>query len=126
MSVRYNIVARGNPSDPEAPKKYFPSVVSTDRKNLRDMSEIMAEVSTVSSADTMASLEAMLIVLPRLLADGNIVELGDFGSFWLRTKADGAEYESDVSADSITSVLPHFRPGKAFKEKLEQVEFKKA
>ena len=86
----------------------------------------MTEVSTVSSADTMASLEALLIVMPRLLADGNIIELGDMGSFWLRTKAEGAESAEDVSADNIIRVFPHFRPGKAFKYKLDRIEFKKA
>ena len=38
-------------------------------------------ISTVSSVDTAAVLEAFLTVVPEKLAEGNIVEWGDFGSF---------------------------------------------
>ena len=126
MSVKYNVVARRNPQNPDAPPKYYPSVVSTDRKGLRELSDIMAEVSTVSPADAIASLEAMLIALPRALADGNIVELGDFGSFWIRFSGEGAEDEADVTSKNIKTVKPYFRPGKVFKKALEDIEFRKA
>jgi hypothetical protein len=47
MSVKFNIVERGNPSNPQAPKKFYPSIQSSGRMTLRE------------------------------LAKGNIVELGD-------------------------------------------------
>lgn len=45
------------------------------RKTLRQMAERISQISTVSSADTMAALEALLTTIPQELAAGNIVEL---------------------------------------------------
>jgi predicted histone-like DNA-binding protein len=125
MTVKYTIVARGKPGDPEAPKKYYPMVKSTGKTTLRDLAERIAEISTVSSVDVVAVLEAFLTIVPRELADGNIVNLGDFGTFRLRVRSQGADAEEEVTARNITQTLTRFRPGKRFKETLDNVSFEK-
>ncbi len=126
MSVAYRIITRRDPSDPEAPETYHPSVRSSGRVTIRDLAETLAVISTVSSADTYAVLEALVSIIPKELAKGNLVELGDLGSFSIRIRTTGAETQSGVSSDSITNVLPRFYPGKRFKQVLEQIEFVKA
>ncbi len=126
MSVKYSVVERGNPSNLQAPKKFYPSISSSGRKSLRQLAGRIAEISTVSSADTMAVLEALLTVIPQELAAGNIVELGDFGNFWLRSSAEGASTPEEVRATQITSILPRFNPGREFKKVLEAIEYEKA
>jgi len=126
MSVKFNVVQRGNPSDVEAPKKFYPSIASSGRKTLRQLSTRIAQISTVSSADTMAVLEGLLTVIPEELAAGNIVELGDFGNFWLKVSSTGAETAEEVRASQVTSTLARFNAGKEFKKVLNSVEFEKA
>ncbi len=126
MTVKYNVVERGNPSNPAAPKKFYPSIESSGRKTLRQMAARISEISTVSSADTMAVLEALLTTLPDELAAGNIVELGDFGNFWLRSDFEGAATAEEVRASQINGILPRFNPGKEFKKVLNAIEFEKA
>lgn len=126
MSVKFNVVQRGNPSNLQAPKKFYPSIESSGRRTLRQMAERIAQISTVSSADTMAVLEALLTTIPQELADGNIVELGDFGNFWLKSNSDGANTAEEVRASQITSLLPRFNPGKEFKKVLDTIELEKA
>ena len=126
MSVKYNVIERHNPGNPTAPKKHYPSVVSSGRKNLRQISKTIANISTLSSTDVMAAIEAFLNVIPEELADGNIVELGDFGNFWLRINTEGTATAEEVSTAQITRVLPRFSPGKEFKKVLQEVDFKKA
>ena len=126
MTVKYNIVERRNPGDPDAPKKYYPSVQSTGRKNLRQLSQRITDNSTVGRTDVLAVLDAMLYVIPQELAEGNIVDLGDFGSFWLRTNSEGQENPEDVRPNHITNTLPRFTPGPEFKEALERIKFSKA
>jgi len=126
MSVKYSVVERGNPSNLQAPKKFYPSISSSGRKSLRQLAGRIAEISTVSSADTMAVLEALLTVIPQELAAGNIVELGDFGNFWLKANADGADTAEAVRAGQITTLLPRFNAGKEFKKVLASIEFEKA
>ena len=125
MSVKYNIVERGNPADREAPKKFYASIQSSGRLSLRQLAAIAADRSTLTEADFIAAVESFLAIIPRELAKGNIVELGDFGTFWLRTTSEGAETSEGVRADQITGVLPRFNPGKEFKQVLNQIKFNK-
>lgn len=125
MSVRFNVVERGNPNNREAPKKFYPSIQSSGRVTLRQLSQAVSQMSTVSSADTMAVLEALLTVIPQELSRGNIVELGDFGNFWLRTDTEGAETADVVRANQITGVLPRFNAGREFKKVLASIEYVK-
>ena len=123
MPVKYNIVERGNPSNREAPKKYYPSIQSSGRVTTREMAEMAADRSTLTTADMMAAIESFLAIVPQQLAKGNIVELGDFGSFWLRSTAEGAAAPEETNAAQITSLLPRFNPGKTFKKALRGVEY---
>ena len=126
MSVKYNVVERGKPGDLTAPKKYYASITSSGRRTLRQLANRIAQISTVSSADVMAVLEAFLTVVPEELSNGNVVELGDFGNFWLKNSSDGAATAEEATARSISRVLPRFNPGKEFKKVLATIEFEKA
>ncbi len=123
MPVKFNIVERGNPGNPQAPKKFYPSIQSSGRVTTRQLAEQAAKESTVSPADIMAAIESFLSVIPTKLAKGNIVELGDFGTFWLRTTSEGAVTVEEVRSSQITSLLPRFNPGRLFKHVLDGVEY---
>ena len=125
MSVKFNVVERGKPGDIEAPKKYYPSIQSSGRVTLRQLSQTVSQMSTLSSADTMAVLEALLTVIPQELSRGNIVELGDFGNFWLRTETEGTATPEEVRSVHIKGVLPRFNAGREFKKVLDTIEFVK-
>ena len=126
MAVKYHTVARGNPSDRNAPKKYYPVVKSTGRVRQRDLARQAAEISTLSSADLAAALEIFLTIIPRELANGNIVDLGDFGTFSLRIRGAGADTEDAFTVHNITQVVAAFRPGQLFKQTLDNAKFEKA
>jgi predicted histone-like DNA-binding protein len=110
----------------EAPKKFYPSIESSGRKTMRQIAAPINQISIVSSADTMAVLEALLTIIPEELAAGMIVELGDFGNFWLRADTEGAATAEEVRASQITGILPRFNAGKEFKKVLDSIEFEKA
>ena len=125
MSVKYNIIERGNPSDREAPKKFYVSIQSSGRVTTRELAERAAQMSTLTTVDMMAAIESFLAIVPGELAKGNIVELGDFGSFWLKATSEGAETAEEVRADQIGTVLPRFNPGREFKRVLDGIKFNK-
>jgi len=126
MAVSYSIISRRNPRDPDAPDTFHPSVKSTGRLTLHQLAEAIADISTVSSADTYAVLESLISLIPKELAKGNVVELGDLGSFFVRIKTHGSETDSEASAKNIEKVLPRFYPGQRFKDVLSQIKFVKA
>jgi len=125
MSVKYNLIERANPLDREAPKKWYPSIEASVRLTLRQLAAIAADRSTLTETDFIAAVESFLAIIPKELAKGNVVELGDFGSFWLRISAEGADNEGMVRTDNITTVLPRFNPGKEFKNVLKTIVFNK-
>lgn len=125
MTVRFNIVERGNPANPEAPKKFYASIQSSGRVTTRELAERASQMSTLTTADMMAAIESILTILPGELAKGNIVELGDFGSFWLKATSEGAETAEEVRADQINGVMPRFLAGKQFKRVLDEIKFNK-
>lgn len=125
MSIKFNIVERGRPGLPDAPKKYYPSIKSTGRVTMRQLAKEASQISTLSSADMMAAIEAFLTLIPDHLAKGEVVELGDFGNFWLRFSAEGTETPAQVGGDQITTLIPRFMPGKEFRRILAAAKFEK-
>ena len=125
MTVKYSVVPKKDPRDLDAPPKYYPTVVSKERSDLRDIANRITQMSTVTSVDTMAVLEAFLLVIPEELAEGKIVELGELGSFRLTVLASGEDHPEDVSKRNIKEVKVRFKPGKLLKQILKGLEFRK-
>jgi predicted histone-like DNA-binding protein len=73
----------------------------------------------------MATLEALIQVLPSEIAEGKIVQLGEFGSFGITLQSEGAETEEAFTASNIKRFSIRFRPGKIFKNTLNNAGYKK-
>ena len=125
MFIKYNIVERGRPGHPEVPVKYYPSLQSTGRVTIHELAKEASDMSTLNTADMVAAIEALLILIPEHLANGEVVELGDFGNIWLRFSAEGVDDPKKVSGKQITTLIPRLMAGKRFLEVLSQAQFKK-
>ncbi|HBX70296.1 MAG TPA: hypothetical protein DEH25_13195 [Chloroflexi bacterium] len=125
MTVPYRLITRPNPQNLQAEAHYYPSLVTTGKTGPRELSDQIAAISTLSSIDMLAALEALLIAIPQELAQGRIVDLGDFGSFRLRVQSQGSDTPEAFGADDINKVLLRFVPGKAFQQALSVIQFKK-
>ena len=123
MAVNYKAVAKKNPLKQTDPAKYYANIVTTGNLTLRQLAKEISTISTVSVADTMAVLEGLLEVVPKQLANGNIVRLGEFGSFNIQVKSAGADTAKDLSKDQITKTSVKFRPGKEFVQVIDNIEF---
>ncbi len=124
MPIGYSLVERGNPRDPNAPKKFYATQKSLGEVNLRQLAEQIAEISTVSAIDVYAVLEAFIQTVPQLVAEGKIVRLGEFGSFHATLESEGAESAESFTSSLIKKVNLRFRPGKLIKRFLKSVTFK--
>ena len=123
MAVNYKAVAKKNPLKQQDPPKYYANIVTTGNLTLRQLAKEISTISTVSVADTMAVLEGLLEVVPKQLANGNIVRLGDFGSFNIQVKSEGADNAKDLSKDQIIKTSVKFRAGKEFMQVIDNIEF---
>jgi len=92
---------------------------------LKQLSERLAAISTVSEIDTIAVLQGFVHLLPEYLCNGNSVSLGDFGTFSVHISSTGKETPEAVNAQAIKDVKVAFRPSVEFKQRMKVVEFKK-
>ena len=125
MPINYVLVEKGTPFDPAAPKKYYAQVKSKGETTLRELSENISDMSSLSSADVFAMMEAMLSTIPQELLSGRIVKLGDFGSFYTVVTGKGSDKKNEFNKSLIDKVEIKFRPGKIIKNLLKDAKFKK-
>jgi predicted histone-like DNA-binding protein len=125
MTVKFSVITRPNPYNPGAAARYYPSAKSSGRCDLRKLAQRVSEMSTLTTIDILAVTEALLHIIPQELADGNIVELGDFGSYHLTLRGEGAAESEDINSHSIRQAKAHFLPGKLFKKVLSTIDYEK-
>jgi predicted histone-like DNA-binding protein len=125
MPAKYKVIEKVNPRDPQGPRKFYPSLQSDGRSNQRKLALEAADRSTLSDADMDASMTNLLALIPKHLAEGRVVELGEFGTFRLTIKTEGAETAEEVTSRNIKKVGVRFIPGAAFRKMLEEVKFVK-
>jgi len=125
MSVRFVAAPRFNPLQPDAPQKFYATAKSRSSINLRGISGKLEEISTLSSIDTLATIEGLVTIVPREIADGNIVRLNNLGSFYLTIRSEGVDTAEDVTVATIRGAEVRFRPGKVFSQLLNNLEFVK-
>ena len=125
MPVKITVSEKGNPLQPQEPKKWYAAAKSAGDTTLRSLCKEIAARSTVSSADTQAVLVALTEVLTEHLADGKIVRLGDFGAFQVSVGSAGAETKEKFNTSMIKSKKVVFRPGIDIKEMLNSLKFER-
>ena len=125
MSINYRVISKKDPRNPSAPPRYYASLKSGGRSDMRQVARQIAMISTVSSGDTLGVLEGLLAVVPQELAEGRVVELGELGSFRLSARSESAPEPGGISARSITGVKVIFMPGKLFKQALMDIKYQK-
>lgn len=126
MSVKFNVVQRGNPSKPTDPKKHYANTVAAGEITLKQLSKRISAMSTVNSGDILAVLDLLTQVMSEELGDGNIVRLGDFGNFQISISSEGQATADKVTGDTVKNAKILFRPGKDLKNMLATVSFEKA
>ncbi|MDR2816765.1 MAG: HU family DNA-binding protein [Proteiniphilum sp.] len=127
MAVTYVLVERGNPGNPEAPKKFYAQSKSSGELTLRKLSKEIAEGSTtVSDTDVLAVLNDLTKILRRHLGNGEIVRFGDFGSFQIALTSNGVETAEKFHPSLIKNQKVTFRPGIDLKEMLSTLKYEKA
>jgi predicted histone-like DNA-binding protein len=121
--INYSLKERVNPQAPLDPRKHYAFVQNQGAVNLRQLATRISRESTISMMDTMAVLEALLQVIPDLLADGKIVRLGELGTFRVTISSEGADTTDDFNVSMIKGLNLKFRPGAEFRDQLARVKF---
>lgn len=127
MSIKFKSIQRGTPGVVGGgTKKFYASPVVSGETSLDKVSKQVEKISTVSGADILAVLYASVDVSITELANGNIVRLGELGSFRVSFSSEGVATEGEVLAGIIKGARILFTPGAKLKELLKTVKYEKA
>ena len=121
--MKYKVVERKNPLNPQSEGKYYANAVNTGRFTVRDFAKEITERSSLSRGDIENVLENFLDVLPTFLKLGMSVQLGDFGTVRLSLSSKGANTPDTFKADMIKGVKVIFTPGVELKKALKNISF---
>jgi predicted histone-like DNA-binding protein len=126
MPVFYNKMQRRNPSDASATPKWYPTLRSTSMMKEKEVARQIADETTLNPKEAEMALSQLQKIMLRALHNGQTVQLGDWGSFYLTLNAEGSENEADANATKVKKVNIRFSPGKELKESIAKVEFRQA
>ena len=110
-TVKFSVVGKRNPSNADAPLKYYACAQSAGVQSLEDMSKVIEKNCTLTSTDIMAVLHAMDEVMREQLANGQIARIGDLGYVRLSLHSTGAETAEAFNSSYIAYARIVFTPG---------------
>ena len=124
-SVTYSVVPRINPRDKEAAPKFYAQAQARGDVNIREMASRIQGTCTVTKADVYAVLVALEDVIVEALQNGEIVRLGELGTFQVGLSGKGAVTSEDYDTSLIRKARINFRPGLTLAGMLSNLSFSK-
>ena len=124
-SVTYSVVPRRNPSEKNAPPKYYAQAQARGDVNIREMAERIQSTCTVHKSDVYAVLVALEDIVAEAIQNGEIVRLGELCTLQVSLSGKGAMTEEDYTESLIKRAKINFRPGKVLANALDSLSFSK-
>lgn len=126
MTLKYSVVARKNPSDPNGPFRYYPQPRSSGESGFKSLAKKIQRNTGQNYADVVGVLAALEDILPEELKAGLIVRFGSVGSFYTTYKTTPEDSPEKVSGKNIEEVRIRFRPDRDLLEQVNTgLEFEK-
>jgi predicted histone-like DNA-binding protein len=124
MALFFKRIQRRNPSDPTAPKKWYPILKSVGLVKEKEVAKLVADETTLNPKEAEMSMYQLLKVIIRLLLEGHSVQLGELGSFRLTARGEASDTEEEVNANKIKSVRIHFIPSDTLRNEINNATFR--
>ena len=121
----FTSVLRKNMLDKEKPDLYYALAKSSGEIDIDEMAERIQRSSTVNWADVVCVLRALQTEMIESFKRGEIVRLGDIGSFYVTLRSSGVLIQKDVKEGVIKGARVRFRPGKEIKAALKTLTYSK-
>ena len=122
--IKYHLIQRAQPGvTGGGEKKFYASIAHRERITLKELSEEIADGRTLTPTDVMAVLISLSRKIPKHLLKGNIVSLGDMGSFTVNIRSAGVADENEFDQTLIRGLNILFRPTPDMKNSLKTASY---
>jgi len=126
MSIKYNVIERGEPGVAcGGTKKWYANVVTDGEMTIDDLVKEIEKFSALSEADIRGVIIALENVIQKELANSKIIRLDKLGSFYPSLSSGAAPSQYEFSAALIKGAKVNYRPGKGISDALKVVTFTK-
>lgn len=125
MAVLIKAVGMINPVQPQAPMQYYPRAIQSGVVDLEVLTAQISASTTLTETDCHAVIISLVKTVTDALEEGNIVRLGQLGSFQISVKGSASQTPDAVNAKNVGSASIVFRPGVRFKKMLKNLTFYK-
>jgi DNA-binding protein, histone-like, putative len=123
MAVKFSVVPRKNPSKMSEPAKYYAQAQGYGEMSFDLICKDVDSRCTATRADVAAVLNAVITTMEISLSKGEIIRLGDFGTFQVAVSSGGAATEKEFHSSLIRKPRISFRPGKLLTTLLKTLEY---
>lgn len=126
MSIKFNVVERGEPGvTGGGNKKWYASVKTDGEVSIDQLTKEIEKFSALSEADIRGVIIALENVIVNQIVDGKIVRMDKLGSFYPSLSSSGARTEAEFNASFIKGAKINYRPASRIIEALKVAKFTK-
>lgn len=124
-SLTYSVVERKDPKNPDVEGKYYAQAQARGEAGIRELSQRIQQMCTVTRADVQAVLTALEDVVADSLGNGEIVRLGELCSLRVSLSGDGATTKEEYHTGLITKKRILFHSGKTLANMLTTIKYQR-
>lgn len=122
-SIHYSVSQRIDPREPEVAGKFYAQAQAKGTANLEELAEKISYSTTMTRGDVKGVLAALEDEISERLLNGEIIQLGDVGTFRVTLQSKGAVSAEDFYASNITRANVAFRASNRLKAQLASANF---
>lgn len=120
MALLFNVIERPNPQTKE--KKWYASPRLSGKRGLKDFSQDISDVSSLSAGDVQNVIANFITQLPKWLMEGDSVKLDGFGTFRLSFSSSASDTKEGVTAGNIKDIYILFDPDDEIKQRVKKTK----
>ncbi|MDR1595047.1 MAG: hypothetical protein LBS43_11280 [Prevotellaceae bacterium] len=126
MSLWYKIISRINPQNRSAAPKYYAENVVRGHISFDEFLDAVCEDTTLNRDEVRMAFNKGFKTILKFAKLGFNIHLGDLGYIKTTVRSKGMDTPEEVTADTITDIVPHFVFSDKFRSELknEHVERK--
>ncbi len=122
--IDYSVYMMTNPMDEEVPSKAYGKAQMSELMTFDKFVKHIADHNGAFSRGTVQGVVLdMCECLVEMLLNGNKVQLGALGDFWISLSSKGADSLADFTAANITGINVIFTPGSDFDDLINRAQF---
>lgn len=122
-SIQYSVSERVDPREPEVAGKFYAQAQAKGTADLEELAEKISYSTTMTRGDVKGVLAALEDEISERLLNGEIVQLGDVGTFRVTLQSTGSTTPEEFYASNIKRANIAFRASNRLKAQLAKANY---